>query len=652
MTKPVDSMTNQLTLIKNGLPAFCVQIDPPQDAETCFTAVTELSTHLRACLGHPVTWFDRWPENSIHMPAVKLVIRFSPTRRLGPETFEIDATGDTLSLSASTPSALQHAVSYFLEQAFGVRWLWPGETGTVTPRAVDVTWPIGTRRVGPAWHWRRLWMGGAFYREDDPMLAEIKVARASPATLEALHTWQRRNRLGGLNIADGHRWGQICSPLEHGKSHPEYFALVDGQRDCRYFDGKHGNQPCTSNPEVVALTADYLIAQFDARQDLDGFSLAVNDGFGFCECDDCRAIDDWAGAGTHEDSALDEATADGIPFAAPGKSLTDRMLLFANQVAERVEKSYPDKMLLVLIYSVYRNPPRRVRLHRNVIGQFATASWSHVDSALHQRELQTLRGLTGFTDKQGIYDYFINGVNGTLPRGFARVFHRCLRAYHDAGCRYFTTQASLDFGTGGFGYYLAARCLWDGDLAFDTVLRDYCESGFGAAAGEICEYVSAFLEAWERSDIDTAMRDGPVELLAVRLYDPAWLGRVDKLLKQAVREAGEDTTVLARIDFLREGLTFLERFCAAARACAALIENGAPSAKEDEWRSRLEQWARRVEVREACRAAAAERRRLRDWVAEHEDGFVISAMWCRYQQLETRGLLGDWLDVVEQAMPK
>ena len=578
------------------------------------------------------------------------MLRYEPLGNLGREAFEINATPDALTLRASTPVGLQHAVSYFLEQAFGVRWLWPGATGTVTPRATAVTWPIGTERIRPAWRWRRLWLGGAFYQEDDAMLAEIKVARASPATLDALHRWQRRNRLGGLNIADGHRWGQICSPLEYGQTHPEYFALVDGHRDCEYLDGKHGNQPCTSNANVIALIADHLIAQFNARTDLDGFSLTPNDGSGFCECNDCRAIDEWAGAESHEATALDEATADDIPFAAEGKSLTDRIILFANQVAERVEKAHPNKLLLVPFYGRYRNPPRRVKLHRNVIGQFATASWSHVDASLGEHEIQTLRGLTKFTDKQGVYDYFINGVNGTLTRGFSRVFHRCLRAYYDAGCRYYATQASLDFGTGGFAYYLAAQCLWNRDLSFDQVLDDFCVNGFGTASDVVHKYMTAFIDAWERTDINTAMRNGPVELLAVALYKPAWLARQRDVLDEASRAAGDDDAIVERISFLREGLAFLERFCAAARACVVLIENGAPHKVEDDLQSRLAQWARRQDMRDACRDAVAERQRLRNWVTEHEDGFVISAMWCRYQQLGWRGLLGRWVDVVEQSL--
>ena len=207
----------------------------------------------------------------------------------------------------------------------------------------------------------------------------------------------------------------------------------------------------------------------------------------------------------------------------------------------------------------------------------------------------------------------------------------------------------LDFGTGGFAYYMAARCLWDRDLSFDQVFDDFCVSGFGAASGVVRQYVTAFLDAWERTDVDTAMRNGPVELLAVALYDPAWLARQRAVLDEAVRAAGDDDAIAARIAFLGEGLTFLERFCAAAGACVALIENGAPHKVEGDLQSRLEQWAGRDEVRGACRDAVTERQRLRHWVAEHEDGFVISAMWCRYQQLGWRGLLGRWVDVVERS---
>jgi hypothetical protein len=66
----------------------------------------------------------------------------------------------------------------------------------VIPHRTDVAFPVGTQRVKPGWQWRRLWLGGAFFEEDDPILAEVKQAGVSLGTLAELESWQRRNRVG------------------------------------------------------------------------------------------------------------------------------------------------------------------------------------------------------------------------------------------------------------------------------------------------------------------------------------------------------------------------------------------------------------------------------------------------------------------------
>ena len=637
-------MPDQIKLVENGEPVFSLEVRPSQDVDSILPVVIELSTHLERCLNREVTWFKR---GSKDMPRSRLVLSFSPERRFKRDEFEIAAGGNTVTLTASTKQALGHAVSHFLEAGFGVRWLWPGATGTVTPRAVAVSWPAGTQRFEPDWYWRRIWLGGAFWQEDDATFAELKVARVRPATFEALHQWQRRNRLGGLQIADGHRWAQICSPLVYGKTHPEYFALVDGKRDTEYYDGKHKNQPCTSNPEVIKLVAEYLAAQFDARPELDGFSFAVNDGHGFCECDACRAIDAWARADTHEEDDLDRTTTETIPFAGDGRhvSITDRMLRFANEVAARVAEVYPDKLLMVLIYSQYRNPPKRVRLRRNVLAQFCTASWSHAKRSIHDHEIRTLRGLAAFTRQRGIYDYFINGANGTFPRGFARVFHGCLRDYYDAGCRCFATQAGLDFATNGFAYYLAARSLWDMSTGFEEILDDYCRHGFGPAAATIRRYLCAFFDRWEATDGGAAFEAKCVEMLAAKLYDEAWLAERRADLRQALALAGGDEALQKRIKFLVTGFDFVELFCEASRAAYELYEAGAPY-RTPGWEEALREWVRGFADGAKISRAVRARQRLLDWVGAHEDGFWISAMWFRYRQ--SGGLLGQWLDRIRE----
>ena len=158
--------------------------------------------YFETCVGRPLIWFQR---GATDLPPNRLVFSFSPERGLEQEEFEVAAEDDTVRLTASTGEAMGHAVSWFLEQAFGVRWLWPGDSGIVIPHRTDVAFPVGTQRVKPGWQWRRLWLGGAFFEEDDPILAEVKQAGVSLGTLAELESWQRRNRVGGLNIADGHR---------------------------------------------------------------------------------------------------------------------------------------------------------------------------------------------------------------------------------------------------------------------------------------------------------------------------------------------------------------------------------------------------------------------------------------------------------------
>jgi hypothetical protein len=598
----------------------------------------ELKQHLDRCIRADIPWFQRekadaWP--------VTLTLHLAPEAGLPTQAFEIVATPAGLTLRAGSLPSLHNAVYTFLDEAFGVRWLWPGELGTVTPTATDVSWPVGIQRREPAWLWRRLWTGGAFWTEDDSALAELK-GGVSMQTMNALRLWQQRNRLGGLNIADGHRWGQICSPLDYGESHPEYFALVDGERDATYFNGKHQNQPCTANPDVLRLTADYIVAQFRARPELDGFSFAVNDGGGFCECDACRSLD--AGAAVEAPDALTEVTNEAAPGHAPGaRPITDRMFTFANEVAARVAETYPDKVLLFLVYGPYRKPPAHARLHPNIMAQFCAMSWSHADPDTAERDLQLMTQIAGRADQLGIYDYFVNGKNGGLPRGFARTFHQSLRRWQALGYRYFATQAGLDFATNGFAYATAARALWDGELPFDDILDDYCQSGFGPAAGQVKRTLAALLERWEETQ--GGQTGDRLETQAPRLYDAVWRQARRAELALAEQTPGLSQRARGRVRFLAAGLDFLDLLCAACAAVTALVDAGAPIGLEATPEA-LAEWAHGAERRAAIETAVARRQAWLDWLNDHRDGFYVSAMWADYQRLKRHGLLGGWLDAL------
>ncbi len=203
---------------------------------------------------------------------MRIELRFCPERGWGREEFEISAQGDCVALAASTAAAMGHAVHYFLEQAFGVRYFLDGigglgdhDAGTVCLPAVDADWPPGVTRHRPAWTWRRLWLGGAFYGASDPRLAEMQFGGApgdlgGAGTLAAAQPAGRSGNRGRTPLVPDLPAGV------HGRAHPEYFALVNGARGYGVpGTASMATSPCTSNPAVVCLTAEYVMAQFRAR---------------------------------------------------------------------------------------------------------------------------------------------------------------------------------------------------------------------------------------------------------------------------------------------------------------------------------------------------------------------------------------------------
>jgi hypothetical protein len=609
-------------LTENAQARFCVEVRPPQSAQMIEPSIESLMEHLERCLGASVPWYDRW---STDIPPVRLVLKLDVLSDLGSQEFEIAASQDQVVIRAATPRGVDYGVHHFLETIFGVRWLWPGDTGRVTPKAHNVRVQLGTTRHQPSYDWRQLWVGGSFWREDDCWMAERKHGGVSARTMSELALWQRRRRLGGLKIADGHRWAEICSPMVYGQSHPEYFALVKGQRDVVYTDGKHGNQPCTSNPDVVRITADYIKAQFKRQPDLDGFSIASNDGLGFCQCDKCVAVDKEVSAGSHNGGVIDAVTNE-----QPGKlpadhaSITDRMLRFANAVAQEVVKEFPDKLLLTLIYSVYRNPPKQTKLHPSVIAQFCSMGHTHTEAAVFESEMATFKKLGGFAQRLGVYEYVVNGANGSLPRGTARQLGRSISKYHELGARYYASQSGLDFGLAGLGYYFMSEKLWDVSAGFEQVLGDYCRSGFGPAAAPVERYLQAFCDRWEECWPHVKGDQRKMEALVGVLYPEPWLATRRAELNEARELTAGDAHAAARVAFLADTLTFLELLGA---ACAAGLES-AGAADDQNMRQAF------IRRRDA----------LVSWVDAHRDGVWIAAMWFDYQRLVRSGMLGPGLN--------
>jgi hypothetical protein len=102
-----------------------------------------------------------------------------------------------------------------------------------------------------------------------------------------------------------------------------------------------------------------------------------------------------------------------------------------------------------------------------------------------------------------------------------------------------------------------AKLLWNPELDVDRLIDDYCQSGFGPAAGPVRHY---FVQV-ERLTDRIAAGTEPGSLRGVDMtvpFTPEIVGELRGLLDRAENSAAGDEVVLARIAFLRRGLDFTD----------------------------------------------------------------------------------------------
>jgi hypothetical protein len=488
---------------------------------------------------------------------------------LGAGGIHLSAKGPVVALfgpdarTPTDPDGTRYAVTTFLEDKLGVRYLWPGELGKVVPAretiAVDdfeyrFTPKLGQRRIRSMGYHDRLRAGldnlGFTKGEYERGLAD---ARRTAAETPDWFSW---HRLGGtLNLNGGHAFTHLWG--KYGKDHPDWFALqADGSRDMSKNPDRA--QLCTSNPDLIDAVAREKIAELKANPHLLGVSVGPNDGGrpSFCTCLKCEALDSPQG---RKVMLWDFAKGPRRDFEHV--SLTERMAAFWNAIAEKVAKEYPEKFLVVDAYSVYAAPPVGRKLHPNLVVRFAPLGY-HSDA--YRKE--SLRDWDGWSKAaRRIYfrpNLMLTGRRDGMPYLYVHKFaedfrylagHGMMGTDFDSCCQNWATQ--------GLNYYVVARLHWDPEQDVNALINDFCKAGFGPAAGPVRRY----FDRLEGLLDEAAAKDAK----AVATFTPEALASLRKELGQARKDAGSDPTVLKRLDFLELGLRWAE---VEARAHAFLAD--------------------------------------------------------------------------------
>lgn len=474
---------------------------------------------------------------------------------LGPGGTLIRSTGNALILlgpDASTPSdpnGTRYAVTTFLEDALGFRFLWPGELGLVAPPRKTITVDALDRSFTPLIKQRQI--RNAHYNDrtqaglDFLGLQKVvydreeAIIRGDGAELPGWFEWQRLG--GNIGLVGGHAFGYVWD--KYHQAHPEWFAMQpNGSRDLSKL-GPARARLCKSNLGLIEALAQDKIDEIEQKHAASA-SLAPNDGgpATFCMCPECKKLDPPNGRPI---TLWDNSGGQRHDFQYV--SLTDRMVWFWNQMATRITTKHPEVTLTVYAYSAYEAPPVREKLHpslavgftgmtytRDEARQQALADWDAWAKAT--KKLYWRPNLLLFARREGTPSLYAHKLGEDL-HNFAH--HSLLGTDFDSCMHHWSTE--------GLNYYVLARLLWNPDSSVDEILDDYCRAGFGQAAPEIRKYLARIEELTNRI---AAEKLGPTEP-----YTAETVAELSGILDSAAK-ADADSTIQRRIAFLRRGLDF------------------------------------------------------------------------------------------------
>lgn len=129
-------------------------------------AIEELRARIQASTGAllPVVQMDSPEERAVPESHVRILIGPGPLTEaagvrggdLEQEAYRVVAGDSRLILTGANAEAIVYAVSYYLDEYVGVRYLWPGELGTYVPQNDTLVLPVADVTRRPQEEQRRL----------------------------------------------------------------------------------------------------------------------------------------------------------------------------------------------------------------------------------------------------------------------------------------------------------------------------------------------------------------------------------------------------------------------------------------------------------------------------------------------------------------
>lgn len=432
----VTPLSAQMKIVQNGKPAARIIADPAIPTDMRAAELLQDFVQRISDARLEITDTDQPRKGDI-------LIGEGNQQGLTEDGFRLKTDNGRLYISSGGDKGTIYGVVTLLERYLGVSYY--GANAYTLTESKDVHLPAIDLAENPAFRYRQ---SQCYAMAEDPVYKDWFRFEEPQETFA-----------GGYWV---HTFERILPSDVYGKSHPEFYSLIKGERR----PGK-ASQWCLTNPELFEVVCTKIDSIFKANPGMKMISVSQNDGnFTNCSCPACKELDQREGG--------------------PSGSL----IHFLNRLAER----FPDKEFSTLAYLFTMHPPREVKPLPNVNIMLCDIDCMRevplTDNASGRDFVRALEGWSAISNNLFIWDYGINFDNMVAPFPNFPILQKNIQLFkkHHATMHFSQIGGSKGSCFPEMRAYMVSKLMWNPYQNSDSLMRSFMNGYYGAAAPYIYQY--------------------------------------------------------------------------------------------------------------------------------------------------------------------
>jgi hypothetical protein len=449
--------------------------------------------------------FSIQAENTKSNKNSKIVLKITTDKSAIEESsFIIKSDDKNIELIGSNEKTLRYAV-YTLLEIWGFRKYTAKDN--FIPKLKHVTFPKNFNQTyKPSFEYRALFYPDCYD--------------------EAFRDWHKLDwHINDFGIW-GHSFYKLLSAKTYFKTNPEFFALYEGQRNSESF--------CMTNDTVVEIITKKMSEIIAQNPNASFFSLSQNDDVVYCECDNCKTLNEKHGG--------------------PQGSF----YYFLNKIATQ----FPKTKITTLAYLHIYRAPVNLKIEPNIYTLFCPIQMNRgkaiIESPRNKGFLDILNNWSTTAQHLYLWDYTVEFTNYLSPFPNLHTFSKNYKLYEQNKVKGLFVQGYADVAGDLYELrqYLLAKIIWDTQTDVEAVTNDFLNGFYGEAGPFVKKYIDLLTQYQENTDRYLDIYTDPVQNRNSFLT-PEAMNQYDLIISQAEISVKDNPTLTKRVLKFRLALEYV-----------------------------------------------------------------------------------------------